>query len=66
MVGIQGLDTHGTQSQVNVGTSGGISSQGDDSHQQESDPLFIPQLHRLIEVSFVWDESSDSTCVCGL
>ena len=47
-------------SQVNVGASGGISSQDGDSQQQEADPLSIPQLNCLIEASFVRYESSAS------
>ena len=55
-----------TLSQVNVGTSGGISSQDGVSHSQESTELSIPQLDCLIETSFVWNESSDSTYVSEL
>ena len=47
-------------SQVNAGASGGLSSQDGVSQQQEAAPLSLPQLNRLIEVSFVWDESSAS------
>jgi hypothetical protein len=47
-------------SQVNVGVSGGISSQDCDSRQQEAAPLSIPQFNLLIESSFVRDENSDS------
>jgi hypothetical protein len=35
-----------SQSQVNVGASGGLSSQDGVSQQQEADPLSIPQLNR--------------------
>ncbi len=31
-----------------------------DCHQQETASLSLPQLNRLFETSFVWDESSDS------
>ena len=47
-------------SQVNAGASGGLSSQDGVSQQQEAAPLSIPQLNRLIEASFVRDESSAS------
>jgi hypothetical protein len=47
-------------SQVNTGTGARLSSQVGVSHQQETTPLSIPQLNRLIEVSFVRDEISDS------
>jgi hypothetical protein len=47
-------------SQVNIGASGGLSSQDDVPQQQEDAPLCIPQLNRLIEASFVRDESSVS------
>jgi hypothetical protein len=47
-------------SQVNTGTSGGLSSQDGVPQQQETVPLCIPQLNRLIEASFVRDESSAS------
>jgi hypothetical protein len=49
-----------SQSQVNVGASGGLSSQDGVSQQQEASRLFIPQLNRLFEASFVRDESSAS------
>ncbi len=49
-----------SQSQVNVGASGGLSSQDGVSQQQETAPLSIQQLNRLIEASFVRDESSVS------
>jgi hypothetical protein len=48
------------QSQVNVGTSGGLSSQDGVSQQQEASRLSLPQLNRLFEASFVRDESSAS------
>jgi hypothetical protein len=45
-------------SQINVGpASGGLSSQDGISQQQQASPLSIPQLNRLIEVSFVRDET---------
>jgi hypothetical protein len=47
-------------SQVNTGASGGLSSQDGVPQQQEAAPLCIPQLNRLIEASFVRDESSAS------
>ncbi len=49
-----------SQSQVNVGGSGGLSSQDGVSQQQEAAPLSIPQLNRLFEAFFVRDESSAS------
>ncbi len=64
------------QSQVNVGAGAGLSSQSqanmgagprpssqDDGvpQQQETATLMLPQLNRLIEASFVRDESSAST-----
>ena len=49
-----------SQSQVHVGSSGGISSQDGVSQHQETVPLSIPHLNRLIETSFVLDESSAS------
>jgi hypothetical protein len=47
-------------SQVNAGASGGLTSPDGVSHQQEADPLCIPKFNRLIEASFVRDESSAS------
>ncbi len=52
-----------SQSQVHVGSSGGISSQDGVSQHQETVPLSIPHLNRLIETSFVLDESSVSNVV---
>jgi hypothetical protein len=52
-----------SQSQVNVGSSGGLSSQGGVSHHQEPVPLSIPEVNHLFEASFVWDESSVSNVV---
>ena len=59
-----------SQSQVNVGAGAGPSSQSGAGprpssqdgvpQQQETDTLFLPHLNRLIEVSFVRDERSDS------
>jgi hypothetical protein len=49
-----------SQSQFNVGGSGGLSSQDGVSQQKEADPLSLPQINRLFEVSFVWDERSVS------
>ena len=59
-----------SQSQVNVGTGAGPSSQSQViigagprpisqdgvSQFQEPAPLSLPQLNRLVETSFVWDE----------
>jgi hypothetical protein len=47
-------------SQVNTGSSGGLSSQDGVSQQQKTAPLSIPQLNRLLEASLVRDESSVS------
>jgi hypothetical protein len=47
-------------SQVNVETSGRLSSQDGVSHEEETTSLSLPQINRLIEASFVRDESSDS------
>jgi hypothetical protein len=47
-------------SQVNTGASARLSSQDGVSQQQETTSLSLPQLNRLIEASFVRDESSDS------
>jgi hypothetical protein len=47
-------------SRVNLGTSGGISSQDGVSQQQEVSTLSIPQFRPLIEDSFVSDEISVS------
>ena len=49
-----------SQSQVNVRTGVRSSSQDGVSQQQEPAPLSLPQLNRLVEASFVWDESSAS------
>jgi hypothetical protein len=49
-----------SRSQVHVGSSGGLNSQDGVSHHQEDDPLSIPQLDRLLEASFVRDETSVS------
>ena len=50
-----------SQSQVNIGAGPRPSSQDDGvPQQQETAPLILPQLNRLIEASFVWDESSAS------
>jgi hypothetical protein len=43
-----------------VGASGGLSPQDGIPQQQEAAPLCIPQINRLIEDSFVQDESSVS------
>ncbi len=53
-----------SQSQVNVGFSARLSSQDGVvtgvSQQEETAPLSLPQLNRLFEASFVWDENSVS------
>jgi hypothetical protein len=49
-----------SQSQVNVGASGGLSSKDGVFQQEEAAPLSIPQLNRLFEASFVRHESSAS------
>ena len=49
-----------SQSQVNVGTSGGLICQDGVSQEQETSPLSIPQFNRLLEASFMWDENSVS------
>jgi uncharacterized protein (DUF736 family) len=49
-----------SQSQVNIGAGPRPSSQDGVSHLQESVPLSVPQLNRLIEASFVRDETSAS------
>ena len=47
-----------SQSQGHVGASARLSSQDGVSQHQEVAPLSIPQLNRLFEASFAWDESS--------
>jgi len=47
-------------SQVNAGAGARLSSQDGVSQQQETTSLSLPQLNRLIEASFVRDESSVS------
>ena len=49
-----------SQSQVNIGTGPRPSSQDGVFQFQEPAPLSLPELNRLVEVSFVWDESSAS------
>jgi hypothetical protein len=63
-----------SQSQVNVGTGAGPNSQSQVNREggprpssqdgvsqfQDPVPLSLPQLNRLVEVSFVWDERSVS------
>ncbi len=49
-----------SQSQVKVGTGPRPSSQDGVSQLQEPVPLSLPQLNRLVEASFVRDESSVS------
>ena len=48
------------QSQVNIGAGPRPSSQDGVSQLQEPAPLSLPQLNRLVEASFVRDESSAS------
>ncbi len=48
-------------SQVNSGAHARPSSQDGVPQQQEDTPLSLPQINRLFEASFVWDESSAST-----
>jgi hypothetical protein len=50
-----------SQSQVNIGTGPRQISQDGVSHLQDPAPLSLPQFNRLVEVSFVWDESSASS-----
>ena len=47
-------------SQVNAGAGARLSSQDGVSQQQETASLIVPQLNRLVEASFVRDESSAS------
>jgi hypothetical protein len=47
-------------SQVNAGAGARLSSQDGVPQQQETVPLIVPQLNRLVETSFVWDENSAS------
>ena len=47
-------------SQVNTGAGVRPSSQHGIPQQQETAPLIVPQLNRLVEASFVWDEISAS------
>jgi hypothetical protein len=49
-----------SQSQVNIGAGPRPSSQDGVSHLQDPVPLSLPQRNCLVEVSFVWDESSAS------
>ncbi len=49
-----------SQSQVNIGTGHRLSSQDGVSQLQDPIPLSLPQLNRLVEASFVRDESSAS------
>jgi hypothetical protein len=49
-----------SQSQVNIGSGPRPSSQDGVPQKQETATLMFPQLNRLIEVSFVRDESSAS------
>jgi hypothetical protein len=49
-----------SQSQVNIGTGPRPSSQDGVSHLQDPVPLSLPQFDRLVESSFVRDESSVS------
>ncbi len=47
-------------SQGDEGAGARLSSQDGVSQQQQTDSLSLPQINRLIESSFVWDESSAS------
>ncbi len=47
-------------SQVNAGAGVRLSSQDGVPQQQETAPLIVPQINRLVEASFVRDESSVS------
>ena len=49
-----------SQSQVNIGSGPRPRSQDGVSQFQDPAPLSLPQLNRLVEASFVWDESSVS------
>ena len=49
-----------SQSQVNIGTGPRPTSQDGVSHLQEPVPLSLQQLNRLVEASFVRDETSPS------
>ncbi len=49
-----------SQSQGNVGSSARLSSQDGVPQQEEAAPPSLPQLDRLFEASFAWDESSAS------
>jgi hypothetical protein len=48
-------------SQVNAGDRPRPRSQEGVPQQQETAPLSLPQVNRLFEASFAWDESSAST-----
>ena len=49
-----------SQSQDNVGVRARLSSQDGVPQKEETAPLSLPQLNRLFESSFPWDESSGS------
>jgi hypothetical protein len=49
-----------SQSQVNIGAGSRPSSQDGVAQLPEPVPLSLPQLNRLVEASFVWDENSVS------
>ena len=49
-----------SQSQVNIGSGPRPNSQDGVSQFQDPVPLSLPQLNRLVEASFVWDEISVS------
>jgi hypothetical protein len=44
-----------SQSEFDVGGSGGLTSQDGVSQPEETAPLSLPHLNRLFETSFVWD-----------
>ena len=52
-----------SQSQTHTGVSGRLTSQDDDVHQQETDPLFLPQLNKLHETSLVRGEDASNVVV---
>jgi hypothetical protein len=49
--------------QSRVGTRGGLSSQDGVSHQQETDPLSLPQLNCLNESFLVGGEDASNVTV---
>ena len=49
-----------SQSQAQVGASGGLSSQDGDAQQQEAAPLLLPQLNRLSQAYHVRGEDASN------